>query len=216
MKKTILKGLILLGFIATIGLTVSVATVNAESVYDQASKGYGSAETLVQDRFTLQEMLTYAIQDEYMAQAEYQAIIGQFGEIRPFENIIQAEVNHISLLVPLFEKHGYAVPSNEAQGNVVLPETITSAIATGFQAEKMNIAMYAKFLSQSDLPEDVRNTFTYLMNASIQHQNAFAKDRYSGVVSDVMNQFRNRFQFKNKNQNQNRLQNQSSINCPNQ
>jgi len=209
MKKTILKSLVVLGFIVTIGFAVTLTTVSADAVYDVASDGYGSVEALEsEEALSLEAMLTYAIQDEYMAQAEYQAIINTYGEIRPFTNVISAEGTHISLLLPLFEAYGIEVPANDAAANVIIPESITSALATGVQAEEMNIAMYEKFLAQTDLPDDVRNVFTYLMNASIQHQNAFSKDRYSGLGSDVMNQLQKKFQFKGSNNGQTKSGNQ--------
>lgn len=209
MKKTILKSLVVLGFIVTVGFAFTLTTVSADAVYDVASDGYGSVEALEsEEALTLEAMLTYALQDEYMAQAEYQAIITTYGEIKPFTNILLAEGTHIGLLLPLFEAYGIAVPANDAAANVIIPESITSALATGVQAEEMNIAMYEKFLAQTDLPDDVRNVFTYLMNASIQHQNAFAKDRYSGLGSDVMNQLQKKFQFKGSKGNQNKAGNQ--------
>ena len=36
-------------------------------------------------------MLTYAIQDEYLAHAEYDYILKNFGDQRPASNIIKAE-----------------------------------------------------------------------------------------------------------------------------
>nr|HPJ24034.1 hypothetical protein [Bacillota bacterium] len=175
---------------------------NAASVYDEYS-----LETVAtvdsSTTYTLEEMLTYAIQDEYMAQAEYQAIIATFGEVRPFTNIVVAEQTHIDLLLPLFAEYGYTVPANDAAANVVIPDSITSALATGIQAEEANIAMYQVFLAQDNLPDNVRAAFEYLVNASQNHLNAFSNDHYAYYGEDMMNQIKNQFKkmFKGSSQN---------------
>ena len=138
-----------------------------------------------------------------MAQAEYQAIIGTFGEVRPFTNIVVAEQTHIDLLLPLFAEYGYTVPANDAAANVVIPDSITSALATGIQAEEANIAMYQVFLAQDNLPDNVRAAFEYLVNASQNHLNAFSNDHYAYYGEDMMNQIKNQFKkmFKGSSQN---------------
>lgn len=190
MKKGIIKGLII--SVATVAiLTVSLTAVNAQSVYDE----YSSSTLIedVQEGYTLEEMLNYAILDEFMAKAEYEAIIETFGEVKPFTNIVSAEQTHIDLLLPLFEVYGYVVPENSAVDSVVIPDSITSALATGVEAEEVNILMYETFLAQDNLPDDVREAFEYLMNASKNHLNAFSKDKNNYLGEDIMNQFKNAF-----------------------
>jgi hypothetical protein len=41
-------------------------------------------------------MLTHALQDEYLAQASYDNILGNFGYIRTFAQIKDAELRHIN------------------------------------------------------------------------------------------------------------------------
>ena len=144
-------------------------------------------------------MLTYALLDEYMAKAEYEAIIETFGEIKPFTNIVLAEQTHIDLLVPLFEAYGFVLPENNAVESVVIPDSITSALATGVEAEENNIAMYVAFLAQDNLPEDVRTVFEYIVAASEHHLAAFSADRYSYVGADMMNQFKKAFKHQGSN-----------------
>ncbi|MFA5006290.1 MAG: hypothetical protein WC509_02340 [Candidatus Izemoplasmatales bacterium] len=194
MKRNLIKSLIVAGVIALGGTTVAIATVNADSTFSTDA----SYVELAQDGYTVEEMLTAAIQDEYLAQATYAAIIAAYGEIRPFTNIIAAEQTHIDLLLPLFEAYGIEVPANEAAASVVLPESITAALSTGVDAETANIAMYDAFLAVEDLPEDVATVFTYLRNASTNHLKAFTRDRYNFVGSDVMNRIRNVFGKGNK------------------
>jgi len=205
MKKLIIKGFIVLAFVFIGGFTLlSLTSVSADALYEDASESYGSVSALADDAYTLEEMLTYALQDEYMARAEYQTIIDTYGDVRPFTNIIVAEETHISMLLPLFATYSVTVPENTAEENAIVPDSLTSSYATGIQAEEMNIAMYEAFLAQTDLPDDVRSVFTYLKNASVNHLNAFSKDRYSGLGTDLMNQLKKQFKntFTNKNANQ--------------
>jgi hypothetical protein len=203
MKKKLLKSFIIVTLVLTLGLTLTLKSVNADSVYSEY--GLDQTELLSEDgEYSLEVMLIYAINDEYLAQAEYQAIIAEFGEIKPFTNIVNAEQTHIDILLPLFETYDIDLPLNNADEYVVLPESITSALATGVEAEEKNIAMYQTFLAQDNLPDDVRSAFEYLLQASEHHLSAFSKDRYQYVGEDMMNQVKNQFRkmFQNKNQNQ--------------
>ena len=119
-------------------------------------------------------MLIAAIEDEYKAQAEYDALIKTFGAVKPISNIINAEANHIDALEILFATYGIPVPENNGAEYVVIPETLAEAFQVGVDAEIKNIAIYEDFLKQ-DLPQDVEDTFTNLMNASVNHLAAFER-----------------------------------------
>lgn len=123
---------------------------------------------------SLDVMLQFAIEDEYKAKAEYEAIISKFGEVRPFTNIIQSEAQHISAIIPLYTKRNMTVPEDHASQNVVIPETLKQACEIGVQAEIDNIAMYDHFLKQN-LPVDVEQVFEALKSASYNHLNAFSR-----------------------------------------
>lgn len=155
------------------------AAENASSSYtvtseDQALslEGYGSEGALADDDLTLADMLTYAIQDEYLARAEYELIIGEYGSVSPFTNIMKAEETHISTLLPLFETYGITAPADEGADHAVSVSSLTAAYEAGVTAEINNIAMYETFLEQ-DLPSDVAQVFTSLMHASENHLRAF-------------------------------------------
>lgn len=141
------------------------------------STGYAFATDVPKDeagKYSLKDMLTYAIQDEYAAQAEYDKIMKTFGTQKPFSNIIKAEAIHISELQPLLTEYQVAVPENNSAANVVIPGTLDEAYKIAVNAEIKNIAMYKDFLTQ-DLPTDVRDTFNELMTASVKHQASFQK-----------------------------------------
>lgn len=126
------------------------------------------------DTYTLQEMLTYAIENKYKARAEYELIIGKMDGDRPFTNIVKSEETHIALLKTLFEAHDIQMPEGDAGEHVLLPDTIDKALEIGVRAEIENIAMYEKFLSQ-DLTEDVESVFERLKSAFQNHLEAFKR-----------------------------------------
>jgi hypothetical protein len=136
---------------------------------------FGAKGALNDPSITLEEALVYAIQDEYLAQARYDVVIGKFGNIRPFGNIKTAEQQHISALVSLFQKYDKQIPENKAKQYVTAPGTLKDAFNEGVQAEIDNIAMYDKLKTVPSLPEDVKLVFTQLGNASKNHLRAFQR-----------------------------------------
>lgn len=141
---------------------------------------YGATAAQNDNSLQLAEMLNYAIQDEYLARAEYNLIMDAFDVSRPFSNIERAENKHIDWLTGLFDDYGYVLPKDEAV--VTPPASLAEAFQAGVMAEKLNIAMYEKFLSQ-ELPQDVRVVFTALKNASEKHLKAFERNLSSGNTS---------------------------------
>jgi len=123
---------------------------------------------------SLEKMLAYAIQDEYLAHAEYEFIISRLGEQRPFSNIIKAEETHIKLLTPLFAKYTVSLPGDTAKEYIPHPAALEDALKAGVQAEIDNIAMYDSFLQQT-LPEDVKLVFVELRDASKNHLASFQR-----------------------------------------
>jgi hypothetical protein len=137
-------------------------------------KDYGAKAALSASSLSLPQMLTYALQDEYLAQARYNDIIVNFGNIRTFVQIREAEMRHISALLPLFDRYQVPIPIDISQSFVTTPENLKVAYAKGVQGEIENISMYERFLSL-DIPNDVRTVFTQLRNASLNHLAAFER-----------------------------------------
>lgn len=135
---------------------------------------YGAKGALQASALTLSSMLTYALQDEYLAQARYDSVISAFGDVRTFVQIKEAELRHIDALLPLFQKYNTPVPKNIAETLVSTPETIKMAYALGVQGEIDNIGMYERFLTY-DIPSDIRVVFTRLRDASRNHLAAFER-----------------------------------------
>lgn len=148
--------------------------LQADKTSETVATGYGAAGGLADTDLTLQEMLTYSLQDEYLARTEYAAILDKFGSQRPFSNIIKAEETHITTLLPLFEAYGFTAPEDESAALMAVPSSIAASLQAGVEAEIHNIDMYDRFLKES-LPEDVKTVFLELRNASQNHLNAFQR-----------------------------------------
>lgn len=153
--------------------TANTYTSDLEVLIDQTSD-YGSSGALQDESLNLEDMLLYAIQDEYAARMEYQEIIKEFNVSTPYTNIIKSEETHISELTTLYEAYGIALPEDTASDHVIIPDSLLDAATTGVQAEINNIAMYDLFLEQ-DIPDDVREIFIDLRDASIKHLSSFEK-----------------------------------------
>lgn len=135
---------------------------------------YGAVGALADNNLTMEEMFTYAIQDEYLAHREYTYVLETFGDQAPFNNIISSEAQHITEMTVLFEKYNLAVPADESADHIQRVADVREALDNCATGEVDNIAMYNKFLEQ-DIPDDVRATFTALRNASEEHLQSFRK-----------------------------------------
>lgn len=168
--------------------TLAVTVLAASGIVFAAELPFGSAGALDDDSYTLGEMLTYAIQDEYAAKAEYAAIIETYGTTRPYSNIVKAENRHISALLPLFETYDIVVPEDDADGRVTVPGSLQESYVIGVEAEIRNIEMYESFLKEN-LPDDVRIVFENLKRASESHLRAF-ENAAEGQIQNGMSRAR--------------------------
>ena len=152
---------------------------NQEQTNEGESVDFGSFGAKYATDLSYEEMLRYAIQDEYLARQEYESIMKTFGDVRPFSNIIRAEEAHISMLKEIYQVYRFDTPADTAIDHVVIPNSIEEAIQVGVIAEINNIAMYDAFL-KADLPDDIRDTFVALREASVKHQAAFERGSSRG------------------------------------
>jgi len=151
--------------------------INAET---EIPEDYGAKGAIQDDEITLEKALTYAIQDEYLAQARYDAVIEKFGPTFPFTNIKVAEQRHIDALVRLHKKYDVEITENFAKQYTPTPTTLKQAFEASVDGEKDNIAMYEK-LAEADVPKDVKRVFTNLKKASKNHLASFE----SGLDSET-------------------------------
>ena len=138
-------------------------------------KSFGAKAAKEDTDLTKEDMLTYAMEDEYLARKEYEIIINQYGEQTPFTNIIKAEEQHISMLTELFNEYGLPIPEDKSKDYVSVPNSLEESYDAGIKAEMENIDMYEKFLNQ-DIPQDIKDTFEALKDASDKHLSAFEKN----------------------------------------
>jgi hypothetical protein len=154
---------------------IQPAATGSEPAVSQPAAGFGAKGAAADKSLTMEKMLVYAIQDEYLARSEYEHVLNKFGDVRPFNNIMEAEVQHIAELKILFNNYKLAVPADTSKDHIVTPATIEDALKIGVQAEIDNIAMYKSFLDK-DLPEDVKITFNSLKSGSENHLEAFQRN----------------------------------------
>lgn len=129
------------------------------------------------------------LEDERKAEAQYQAILNKFGEVRPFTNIIAAERQHQAALINLLKRYGIAVPANTWRAeSMPVPTSVAEACAVGVAAEKENIELYDHYLSIVKEP-DVLRVFTDLRAASLhKHLPAFERCSTCGAGRGPMRQ----------------------------
>lgn len=123
--------------------------------------------------------LKMALDDEYKAFATYQQVIKDFGEVRPFSNIINSEKRHIEALVPFFAKYEEQVPTNPYLGNVKSYSSVKEACSAGIEAEIENVALYDRIFSLTD-DKDLIQVFKNLQSAS-QEKHLPAFKRCAGI-----------------------------------
>lgn len=114
------------------------------------------------------QALQMSIYDEFRAQASYQRILEQFGNITPFINIKAAETRHINALLPLLYRYQVPIPIDNWYALVEPAPTIVENCELGVAGEIQNAQMYAHLLTHISYP-DIRQVFIQLQHASSQH-----------------------------------------------
>lgn len=114
--------------------------------------------------------------DEYQAEAIYARVLQDFGDVRPFSNIIGAEQRHASALETLYGRYGLDVPANPHSATTVDGyASVQAACAAGVDAEIANAALYEAIL-EYEMPADVRQVVTSNRDASLyNHLPAFQR-----------------------------------------
>lgn len=164
-----------IAILTLLALSLTVVPTYASEPADSTPELSGAKAAAADSTLTVQDMLTYAQQDEYLAKGEYQTILKAYGNQRVFSNILKAEETHISLLTPLLEQYGVPAVTSADLPNPIVPESLKTAYTIGVQAEIENIAMYEGFL-ETQLPADVESVFLRLMKASESHLKAFEQN----------------------------------------
>jgi len=125
--------------------------------------------------------LRAALEDEYHAEAVYEATTAKFGNVAPFTNIIRAERQHSSRLVAVMRDNGLTAPANPyasgAKAIEAIPAALADACAVGVEAEIANVRLYdEKLLPAVAANPDIVQVFRALRDASQEkHLPAFQR-----------------------------------------
>jgi len=112
-----------------------------------------------------QQALADALDDEYKSHETYAQVIRDFGEVRPFINIVEAEARHIAALLALFDRYGTVPPENRWAGKAPRFKSVHEACMAGVQGEIENVALYDRLLA-STRRADILDVFQSLRSAS--------------------------------------------------
>lgn len=113
--------------------------------------------------------MTNGIMDEYNAYNIYQAVINQFGEVRPFTAIQQAEAQHILAWEMLFNRYGVELPEMPAVDESLTFDSLSAACSAAADAEIANFDLYDQMLETLQDYPDMVWVITNLRNASEFH-----------------------------------------------
>jgi len=129
------------------------------------------------DRLTTAEIqvLQEALDDEHHAWATYDQVISDFGTLRPFVNIRDAEARHVQALTQLFARYGLPIPANPWPGRVKRYASPQEACEAAVVAEIANGEMYEQMLGATQRT-DILAVLRNLQQASQQrHLPAFQR-----------------------------------------
>ncbi len=119
--------------------------------------------------------LNEALDDEYQSWTTYDQVIADFGEVRPFINIRDAEGRHIQALTGLFNRYGVPLPANTWIGRAPRFASVQAACEAAVVAEIANGQMYERLLGSTQRL-DILAVLRKLQEASEQrHLPAFER-----------------------------------------
>jgi hypothetical protein len=119
--------------------------------------------------------LIAALDDEYQARATYAQVLEDFGDVRPFSNIVEAEDRHARALIGLFERYGIPVPPDTWPGRAPRYASVREACEAGVAAEIANAGLYDELLAGTERA-DIREVYENLREASQErHLPAFRR-----------------------------------------
>jgi len=117
----------------------------------------------------LEEMLKYAILDEYAAKALYSDAVTFHAAEEPFTRLLQEEEGLINQLSQLLADNAVALPDLTAIFENPAEDSLRAVCLAGIKAERISIEMYEAFLAKDNLPEGVSDVFLLLLDMSEDH-----------------------------------------------
>ena len=133
---------------------------------------------MVEDRLLSDDevsALHEALDDEYKAIATYDRVLADFGAIRPFANIVEAERRHVRALAEILDRDGLPLPASSWDDRAPRYESIQEACSAGVEAEIENSAMYDRLIAVTT-HADIVDVYENLQRASQEnHLSAFRR-----------------------------------------
>lgn len=124
---------------------------------------------------TEQADLTAALEDEYQSRAIYAQVISDFGDVRPFSNIVEAEGRHAGALINIFERYGVTVPPDTWPERAPRFASLREACEAAVTGEIANAELYDRVLAGTER-EDILRVYRNLQEASQErHLPAFRR-----------------------------------------
>lgn len=122
-----------------------------------------------------------ALDDEYQAWSIYDQVIRDFGDVRPFINIRDAEARHIEALSRLFFRYGVPMPENPWFSKVERYDSVQAACEASVAAEIANGDLYDR-LFKTELRPAIVSVLRNLQEASLErHLPAFQRCAQGGT-----------------------------------
>lgn len=112
----------------------------------------------------LSQALRISAYDEFDAYNTYNNVMAKFGNVMPFANIINSEINHYNEVITLMQKYGVEAPIVQ-ETQIELPDTLQECCEIAVSAEIDNISLYNHLLTYVNEP-DVRDLFYRIQAAS--------------------------------------------------
>jgi hypothetical protein len=137
---------------------------------------YGTLPPAVTDELpdAVIEAMVDSWTDEQHAYAVYEAVMNQFGEVRPFVNIQLAEAQHIAAWESLFDRYSIPVPEVPDFGEMPPFDSLAAACQAAADAEIANFELYDDLLATFSEYPDILQVATTLRDASeFNHLPAF-------------------------------------------
>lgn len=114
------------------------------------------------------DALRAAITDERRVQEYYRNVIGRYGPVRPFSNIVNAEERHEAIVADLMRRHSVSDTGYQPNDVPAVPPSLAESRQVAAQLERENAALYERLLEKVTEP-DIRAAFTNLRMASLDH-----------------------------------------------
>lgn len=131
---------------------------------------WGAESARTDNNLTLEKMIKYAIQDEYVQRARYEYVEKKYSKKEFMTTLAREENIHVYRMLELLSKHKITIPSDKSNEFFFkFPKTLEDAFVLLIKSEKDSIAMYEKFLQQNGVPEEVKIVFTKQIEDSKRH-----------------------------------------------